>query len=87
MTIADIERAWEAFFDALVDPRWRTRPVEAQTDLERRRAELKRAASRVDRSLWPRGVSTLLWRPPDRHHPDPRPPDEVVPLPDIEDDE
>ena len=60
---ADIARAYDAFFDLLVRGPWVTHPEQASANLEARRRELQEVASRLDRSLWPPGVGTLLWTP------------------------
>ena len=60
---ADIARAYDAFFDALVRGPWKLQPERALAELETRRRELRALAVQIDRSLWPPGVSTLLWAP------------------------
>ena len=62
-TSADIARAHDAFFDALVGGPWDYRPEHALRELEARRRELRALAAQVDRSLWPPGLATLLWAP------------------------
>ena len=59
----DISRAYEAFFDALIRGPWVSQPGRAHAELEARRRALRALAVRVDRSLWPPGVATLLWTP------------------------
>ena len=78
--------AYENFLDALVKGPWRTRPAKAEQTVQRRRAELRQAAAQIDPANWPRHIATLLWRPPDHHEPSPHPPDNVVCLPELEDD-
>ena len=78
--------AYDAFLDALVKGPWRTRPAEAEQAVQRCRAELRQAAEQIDPANWPRHIATLLWRPPDHHEPSPHPPDNVVSLPELEDD-
>lgn len=64
MTAPDtIAAAYDAFFDALILGPWPTHPDRASAELEDRRGRLRDLANQQDRSLWPRGVATLLWTP------------------------
>lgn len=81
-----VNEAFEAFLDALVSGPWCTRPADADAAVQRRLGELRAAAVRIDPGHWPRQVATLLWRPADHHEPDPHPPDNVVALPELDDD-
>lgn len=77
----DIARACEAFFDALVRGPWASQPGRAHAELEARRRALRALAVRVDRSLWPPGVATLLWTPAPHEIPNRGEPAPVAPVP------
>ena len=81
-----VSQAFEAFLDALVNGPWRTRPADADAAAERRLEDLRAAAARVDPGRWPRHVATLPWRPAGHREPDPDPTDNVVALPELDDD-
>ena len=81
-----VNEAFEAFLDALVNGPWHTRPADADTAVQRRLQDLRAAAARIDPAHWPRQVATLLWRPADHHEPNPDLPDNVVALPELDDD-
>lgn len=77
----DIARAFEAFFEALTGGPWIARPDRARDEVEARRRELRALAVRVDRSLWPPGVATLLWTPAPHELPNVRAAAEIVEIP------
>ena len=81
-----VNEAFEAFLDALASGPWRARPADADPAVQRRLQDLRTAARRIDPAHWPRQVATLLRRPADHHESNPHPPDNVVALPEPEDD-
>ena len=85
-TPAELSQAYEAFFNAATRGDWRRRPDDAAATLERRRSELRSLAAKLDPSLWPPGVATLLWQPADHHEPTADTPANALPLPELGDD-
>ncbi len=78
----DISRAMDAVFTALLDGEWDIHPDTALTAVEARYEELRSLAAQIDPNLWPRGVSTLLWKPADHDRPSADPPPNIILLPD-----
>ena len=70
MTVPDeLRDAYEAFWSALIQGRWRLNHSAADAEVQQCLAELRIAAARHDPAVWPQGLATLLWKPPGHHRP------------------